>query len=66
MSLNENHIFEHVKKNHVNIFENEESDKPLLKCLGCTNTFRHKASLLSHIVHDHQVMTTIVFNVLIE
>ncbi|XP_046740039.1 zinc finger protein 99-like [Diprion similis] len=52
MSLNEAFIFEHIKK-HMN--ESRSKEKQMLKCPGCSNTFHHEASLLSHIVHDHQV-----------
>lgn len=53
MTLNEEHIFEHIEKEHMNVSAMKE--KPVLKCMGCANTFHFEASLLSHIVHDHQV-----------
>ncbi|XP_012266385.2 zinc finger protein 624-like [Athalia rosae] len=53
MSLSEKHIFQHIEKEHNNTLGKKH--KPILKCPGCLNTFQHEASLLSHMIHDHQV-----------
>ncbi|XP_024936839.1 uncharacterized protein LOC107263684 isoform X2 [Cephus cinctus] len=56
ISLNDKLVMEHMVKDHSNIVEQHE--QLVLKCPGCTNTFHARTSLLSHIVHDHQVQET--------
>ncbi|XP_076269057.1 uncharacterized protein LOC143201713 isoform X1 [Rhynchophorus ferrugineus] len=45
-----------IKEHLENIHKNKTSSKVVqLKCPACLNTFYHKASLKSHLLHDHCV-----------
>lgn len=45
-------ISDHINLVHKN---QENNERPKLKCPGCNNVFYHKLSLRSHLIHDHEV-----------